>query len=208
MPISPKHIIATLIAPRYRAHAHSGRTSYINVSIRVGGVSGEVQYPIHDINHVLGLSIPEEESGGLAAMEANLAAIQAYTSEHFAIGDGDVTWPVEFTGYRILDHDHGGYAIVKYRVPKTFDGTPPQLSVTFDGIIHQYPDREALVVVKTSRGFGELRAKAQDRLPISASIPTQQVLLQDPSIMSNVAGAATAATIRAKRFVRRLIKKG
>lgn len=208
MPITPKHIIARLVAPRRRAHAHSGRTSYINVSIRDGGVSGEVQYPIHDLNHVLELSIPEEEAGGMAAMEANLAAIEVYTREHFEIGDGEKTWPVEFTGYRVLDHDHGGYAIVKYKVAKTFDGTPPQLSVTFDGIIHQYPDREALVVVKTSRGFGDLRAKSQDRLPISANIPTQQVLLQDESMLSHVSGAVTAATIRAKRLVRRLIKKG
>lgn len=208
MPTYPKHVIARLVAPRLRAHAHSGRTSYINVAIRDGVVAGEVQYPIHDLNHVLDLAIPEEEAGGLAAMEANLDAIEAYTREHFAIGDGDVEWPVEFAGYRVLDHDDGGYAIIKYRVVKTFDGTPPQLSVTFDGIIHQYPDREALVVVKTSRGFGDLRAKAQDRLPISATIPTQQLLLEGETMMGQVAGAATAATIRAKRLVRSLIKKG
>lgn len=197
-----------MFVPPRRAHAHSGQTSYINVAIRAAAVSGEVQYPIHDLNHVLDLAIPKDEAGGLAAMKANLAAIQAYTSEHFSIGDGTTTWPFEFTGYRVLDHEHGGYAIVKYRVTETFAETPSRLSVTYDGIIHQYPDRDALVVVKTSRGFGELRAKAQDRLPITANMPTQQTLIDGSTALSNVAGAATAATIRAKRFVRGLIKKG
>ena len=111
-------------------------------------------------------------------------------------------WPVEFTGYRLLAHDHGGYAIVSYRVAKKFDGTPPRLSVTFDGIIHEYPDREALVIVKTSRGFGEMRSKSQNRLPINATVTTQQVALKEESVLGNVAGAVTAATIRTKRLVR------
>ena len=69
MQLPLQSLLTRLVAPRCIAYAHSGTTSYVNVAIRDHTITGEVQYPIQDLNHVLELSIPRKRLAGMAAMK-------------------------------------------------------------------------------------------------------------------------------------------
>ena len=67
------------------AGAHSGTQSYVYLDIYDSSIEGRIEYPVADLNEVLGLSIPSDVDGALEGAEANLATIHAYSAEHFSL---------------------------------------------------------------------------------------------------------------------------
>ena len=73
-----------LLAAAPAASAHSGVQSYVYLEIYETEIAGRVEFPVRDINDVLGLDLPQDEDAATALIEDNLALLQAYAAEHVA----------------------------------------------------------------------------------------------------------------------------
>ena len=85
------------------ASAHSGEESYVYLQIYDDGLEGRVEFPVNDLNEVLGLDIPQEEEAALAATAEHLSLIQEYAATHLALGlDESLAWSITFDGYSVV----------------------------------------------------------------------------------------------------------
>ena len=144
------------------ADAHSGTQSYVFLEIFDTAIAGRVEYPIKDLNSVLGLDIPIGTTETLDALTARATAIETYTRDHFSLGpvDGATTWSYEFGEIDVLDLDSNSYAVVEFEVEERFDPPPRTFTVTYDGIIENDGDRSALLVIATDWDSGTFNNEA------------------------------------------------
>ena len=165
------------------ADAHSGTQSYVFLEIFDTEIVGRVEYPIKDLNSVLGLDIPIGTDETLDALVANSTAIETYTREHFSMGpaDGATTWSYEIGEIEVLDLDSNSYAVVEFEVEERFDPPPRTFTVTYDGIIENDGDRSALLVIATDWDSGTFDNEANELVRFSAGDTTQVVDLEDGS---------------------------
>ena len=172
------------------ADAHSGTQSYVFLEIFDTAIAGRVEYPIKDLNSVLGLDIPIGTTDTLDAVTANAAAIESYTRDHFSLGpsDGATTWPYEFGEIDVLDLDSNSYAVVEFEVEERFDPPPRTFTVNYDGIIEADADRSALLVIATDWDSGTFNNEANELLRFSAGDTTQVVNLDDGSWFKGMSG--------------------
>ena len=170
------------------AAAHSGEESYVYLDIYDDTVEGRVEFPISDVNEVLGLDIPEDEAGAAPAVEANLGTLQRYAAEHLSIGDASSEWPLVFDGYSLLEIAAGSYVILEFEVDRTFSPVPREFSATYDGILHAKPERNALLIIGTDWGSGTFNNEASELLRYTPDSTTQAVNLGDTSFWKGVSG--------------------
>lgn len=178
--------LASVFGGASPAEAHSGSQSYVYLEIYDEIIAGNIQYPIADINEVLGLSIPQDRAGASSAIEANLGALQAYTIAHFAIGDGTRWWDVEFTGQRVLELSAGSYAILEFEVTERFSPVPREFTVTFDGIMADKADRDALLLIANDWESGTFRNEGESLLRYTPDNSTQVVSLAEASFVKGM----------------------
>lgn len=169
------------------AEAHTGEQSYIYFEIFDTEIAGEVQIPVADINAATGLSIPEDETGMHTAIAANLDEIHTYILEHFSVGDGVTTWPIEFHGWRVLEFPPGSYGIFEFELGRTFDQSPREFTVFFDAVLHQNPDRDALLIIETDWQSGTFQNEARGLLRYTPGSTTQVVSLAEASFWKGMA---------------------
>ena len=177
-----------LMALPSAAMAHTGEESYVYLDIYDTTMEGRVEFPISDLDEVLGLAIPEDEEAALAAVEAELGLIQAYAQEHLGIGDGTVEWPLAFEGFSYLDVSSGSYVIFDFEVEQTFDSVPRQFTVFYDGIIHEKTEKSALLIIGTDFGSGTFNNEASELLRYTVDNSTHVVDLGDTSFWKGVTG--------------------
>lgn len=163
------------------AQAHTGTQSYVYLEIYDTAIAGNVQYPIVDVNEVLDLAIPQDRAGAFAAIQENLATLQTYTIEHLAIGDGTTWWTIDFTGFRVLEISAGSYAVLEFELAERFDPVPREFTVTFDGIMSDKPDRDALLLIASDWQSGTFRNEGESLLRYTADNPRQVVQLEQAS---------------------------
>ena len=189
------------------AHAHSGTHSYAYVVVKDGSVEGNVQFPITDLNDVLDLALPADQQGALEAMRHHRDAIEGYAAQHLTLSSNGQQWALRFTGHRVLERKSYSYAIVDYVIDEPFDAPLRRVTITYDGIVHANPHHEALVIVRTTAGFGPLQHKDDITLTISSDETTHDVSLPGESTWANVVGAARYVEAQARRLVTRLRKR-
>lgn len=171
------------------ANAHSGTQSYVYLEIFDSTIEGRVEYPVDDLNEVLGLRIPSDPDGALAGAEANLAAIHEYSDEHLALFDAAGNeWPMVFGEAESLEVGDGAYVIVNFEVDREFDPVPRQFTVAYDGIIHQKTDRDALLIIATDWGSGTFNNEASELLRFTSSNTVQDLDLGDTSFWAGFSG--------------------
>jgi len=202
-----RRLPAALLVPRRVAHAHSGAHSYVFVEVGDAFITGNVQFPITDLNEVLSLSIPQDEVGALAAMHERRDVIEGYAADRLSIGTGAASWAVAFTGHRVLERKAGSYAILDYRITSDLDPVPCRFTVTYDGIIHAKPHHEALIIVKTSSGIGPFRSVREQQLACTGGHTVQDVSLAEDSAWRDVTGAAEFITAGARKLLRTARKR-
>lgn len=208
----PLHLFSTSAArsrgviafkpPRF-AYAHSGTESYLYVKADDGSISGNVQFPVGDLNSVLGLSLPTEKAALTAAMASSSDQIESYAAEHVSVGG----WPLRFTGHRALERKVGSYAILDYELTEIPNPIPRQFSIRYDGIIHSNHHHHALILVKTSAGIGPLQTVNEERFSCSEDQHEHVVTLPDESFGNDLGGAFTHVVAGGKEFVRRARKR-
>jgi hypothetical protein len=183
-------------------YAHSGTTSYVYVIVDGSLVKGSIQYPIADLNDVLGVDLPQQGEAATAALEEHLPRIEAYALAHVAIADDAGPRVLDLTGHEVLEHHHGSYGVLHYRSRGRAD-TPRRLTITSDGIVADKPHHEVLVVLRTYAGIGRFRTQRSDHLPLDASNTTLDVALPAPSATGALVGAGTAIGRGVRRRLRR-----
>lgn len=194
-------------APWRTAHAHSGSQSYVYLAVREGRFSGSVQFPVHDINHILELSIPEDEAGARAGVEAARAALERYAEEHLAIGDGSRAWSLRFGRDRALVTAGGTYAVLEFRIDEAFAQFPTQVVISYDGVIHAYPDRNARGFVKTAIGWGPFRRNAGEGRTFTVDAPTQTFDVHEDSVRNDLTGTLRVLRRRTVKRARGLVRR-
>lgn len=183
-------------------YAHSGTTSYLYVIVDGSLVKGSIQYPIADLNEVLGIEMPQEGYEAAAALEEHLAQIEQYALDHVAIADDAGPRTLDITGHELLEHDHGSYWVLHYRTRGPAD-TPRRLTVTSDGIVADKPHHEVLVVLRTYTGLGRFRTQRSEHLPLDSSNTTLDIELPAPSTTDALVGAGAAIGRGVRRRLRR-----
>lgn len=183
-------------------YAHSGTTSYLYVIVDGPLVKGSIQYPIADLNEILGLEMPQQGEAASAALDEHMGRIERYALDHVAIEDGSGQRDFDITGHEVLEHDHGSYCVLHYRIKDPTD-PPRKLTITFDGIVAEKPHHEVLVVLRTYAGVGRFRTQRSDHLSLDASKTTLDVELPVPSATQRLVGAVSAIGRGVRRRLRR-----
>jgi hypothetical protein len=172
--------IAAVWAPA-PAGAHSGEQSYVYLDILPGGIEGRIEYPIRDVNRVLGLDLPESAEA-LDRLGPDLDRIQAYTLQHLSMGvDGD-PWTLRMLdeGVEVLDIEIP-YLILPFVVDQTFDEVPTEFQVRTDAIIEAVDGYSLLLLIGSYWEGGIYANEADHLLVYNAGRTVQTVDLENPS---------------------------
>ena len=183
-------VLATPFVGSPTASAHSGNQSYVYLEIFDTAIAGRVEYPIKDLNTVLGLDIPIGTSETEAAVSEHEAEIHAYTREHMSFGpaDGSTTWPYDFGETTILDLGGNSYAVFDFEIAERFDPPPRTFTVTYDAILESDSDRSALLIIATDWGSGTFNNESSELLRFSPGDTTHVVDLDDTSWWKGMGG--------------------
>lgn len=169
--------------------AHSGEQSYVYLDIYESTMEGRVEYPVGDLNEVLGLDIPTDGNGTLASAEAHIEVIHAYSDEHLGLADtGGTEWPIVFGELEAIDASAGAYVVVNFDVDSTFVEVPRRFVASYDGIVHAKPERDALLIIGTDWGSGTFNNEASELLRYSVDNTVQTVDLGGNSFWRGLTG--------------------
>ncbi len=177
--------VSLLVLPARPAQAHTGSQSYVYLSIFEDGITGNVQYPIADVNEVLGLDISEDRGETEDSIAQHVPELQRYTLEHFDIGDGTRSWDIEFTGFRALELPAGSYVILEFDVVESLNPVPREFTVAFDGIMHAKADRDALLLIGQDLQSGTFSSEGEPLLRYTPDNAVQVVSLAETSWLKN-----------------------
>ena len=170
------------------AFAHSGDESYVYLDIYDSTIEGRVEYPINDLNEVLGTDFPNDAEDALVAAEAERELLYQYSDEHLALLEQEgAEWPVVFGELETIGAQ-GGYIIVNFEVDQEFATVPRTFTAAYDGIIHAKPERDALLIIGTDWGSGTFNNEADDLLRFTSEQTVQQVDLGDTSFWRGFSG--------------------
>jgi hypothetical protein len=170
------------------AFGHTGNESYVYLDIYDSTIEGRVEFPINDLNDVLGADFPKNADDALVAAEAERELLHEYTDEHLALSELEgAEWPIVFGDLETLGAN-GGYVIVNFAVDKEFASVPRTFTVAYDGIIHAKPERSALLLIGTDWGSGTFNNEAEDLLRFTSDQTVQEVDLGGTSFWRGFTG--------------------
>ncbi len=165
--------------------AHSGKQSYLYLTILDDGIEGRIEYPVRDLAAATGIEIPSNPAGALRVGEAFLDEFQRYSQAHLGIGDGATNWTIDFDGVEVLAAA-GTYLQFPFRVTETFDAAPREFVVFFDAIIHAVPDKDSLLIIENDWGTATFDNESDYLLSFSQGQTTQTVDLQDVAALESM----------------------
>ncbi len=169
------------------AAAHSGKQSYLYISLFDDGVEGRVEIPVVDLGPALGIDL-ENSSGGLrAGVAAARAEIIEYVDEHMSLSGAGGPWSIEFGQPRVLGTENGPYVVTPYVVTDTFDTAPQEFTAEFDAIIETDPEKDALLLVEDNWRSATFDNGSNPLLGFSTGATVQQVVLDDAGTLTSMA---------------------
>lgn len=170
------------------AFGHTGNESYVYLDIYDNTVEGRVEFPINDLNDVLGTDFPKNADRALVAAEAERELLYEYTDQHLELSEqAGGEWPLVFGDLETLGAN-GGYIIVNFAVDQEFASVPRSFTAAYDGIIHAKPERSALLIIGTDWGSGTFNNEADELLRFTAEQPVQEVDLGGTSFWRGFTG--------------------
>jgi len=88
-------------------------------------VVGSIQFPVADLNDVLGLSVPQDQLEGPEAVKTISEPIRRYAADHFSIAGYTGPWAIDFHQVQFHKLKKGSYVYVEYRLSgEPFVGLP------------------------------------------------------------------------------------
>lgn len=194
--VVPLILLVYLLAGGPTASAHSGKQSYVYVSLYDAGLDGRVELQIADLGPVLGVDFGTEVDQIEAVTEANTDAVIAYLDDHFAISSIDgVTLTIEYDDdIRVLDRGPQSYLLIDYDVLEEFDDPPREFVVEFDAIIEANPERDALLHIENDVRSGILENESDAFLGFSTGQTVQTVSVETVSTFTQIGAVRGAGT--------------
>ena len=184
---------ATVIGAGSSASAHSGKQTYLYVNLFDDGVDGRIEFPAADLAAVLDLEFGTDPGQAARVADANAAEIQSYVADHFAIGDGEEDWDIEFGAVEILPVA-GNYILVPYTVQREFDAAPRSFVMEFDGIIHANDQKDALLHIENDWRSAQFANEADPIIGFSAGQTVQTVTINDTSTFESMGAVRALGT--------------
>ena len=185
-------VMLTALVGAPTAQAHSGFQSYVYLEVFDDAIFGRVEYPVAELNRVLGWDINEDDlEQTLADSQARRDDLIAYTQEHLTLFplDGEPgDWTFEYSEVTTLGIAGIDYAILEFEIEQRFDPSPRSFNVEYDGIIESDPDRDAFLLIATDFGSGTFNNEADEFLRFTDDNTQQLVDLDDRSFWKGVAG--------------------
>lgn len=190
------------------AHAHSGTDSYVILEWRESGVSGSVQYPVSDLNEAMGISIAQDRETAQRQVDDANDRIVEYTSEHLSIkADGLAVKPgLGPCGFFEMN-TRDSYVVVPLALPGMGGGGPATITVEYDGIISELPDRPALLDLRRFSGIGRLSQFEREQLPFSPDTTSHTVTRPTFSTTEHLITATNVGAKNLYTFGRRTVGK-
>jgi hypothetical protein len=184
---------ATVIGVGSGASAHSGKQTYLYVNLFDDGVDGRVEFPAADLGAVLGFDFGASAGQAAAVADANADEIRAYVADHFAIGDDDGDWDLEFGAVEILPVA-GNYVVVPFIVQRDFDAAPRSFVMEFDGIIHANDQKDALLHIENDWRSAQFANEDDPIVGFSVGQTVQTIIISDAPTIESISAARGLGT--------------
>jgi len=179
--------VAVLAGGFGSAEAHSGKQSYLYLSLFDDGVEARVEMPAVDVSSVLGIDIPGDVAGAEAAIADEATAIREYIAQNTALGDDDGPWRLEVADEGgILATESGLYVTFEVEVDETFDEAPQTFVADFSVIIESDPQKDALLVIENDWSSARFDNEGEHLLGFSAGMTEQLVEIETVSTLTAV----------------------
>ncbi len=169
------------------ASAHSGKQSYLYVSLFDDGVTGRVEIPAADLGPALGVDFPNELNNLREAVQTARPDIAAYVAEHTRLGADGIDWTLEYGELSILPTAGGVYVVLDFVVTNEFDGAPRTFDADFSVIIESNPERDALFLIEDDWASAVFDNENEHLLGFSVGQTEQTISLEDASTLSSMA---------------------
>ncbi len=168
------------------ASAHSGKQSYLYLSIFDDGVEGRVEIPAVDLGPAIGVDLVGFPGGLAAGVAAERAAIDRYVAEHLSLADEDGPWSIDYGRLRVLATENGPYVVLPYVIDQDFDTAPRVFTVGFDVIIESNPEKDALLIVEDDWRGAVFDNGSEPLIGFSTGLTVQEVDLDDAGTLSSM----------------------
>jgi hypothetical protein len=195
MSLSPRLALASLLASLllvvglapHTASAHSGKQSYLYVSLFEDGIDGRVEIPVVDLAAVLGIDLSGDPAGLTSAVSAARVDIEAYIAEHTGLGTATENWQLEYGDISVLPTGKGPYVVLDFVVVDNLDEVPRTFVADFSVIIESDPERDALLLIEDDWQSATFDNGSGHLLGFSVGMTEQTVVLEDASTLSSMA---------------------
>jgi hypothetical protein len=179
-------LLAVGLAPT-PASAHSGKQSYLYVSLFEDGVEGRVEIPVVDLGPVLGIDFADAPGGLSAGVTAARAEIEAYVAEHTGLGTATENWELTYGDISVLPTENGPYVVLDFVVDEDLDGAPRTFVANFAVIVESNPERDSLLLIEDDWPSATFNNGSGHLLGFSVGMTEQTVELEDESTLSSMA---------------------
>ena len=165
--------------------AHSGKQSYLYLSLYDGVVEGRVEIPVVDLGPAIGVEIPQGGAAGPVVQE-HLTVIQDYLTRNVALRDDSGEWPLEFAGWSLLDTGRGTYATFPFVADVSSSEAPRDFVANFSAVIENDPNKDALLLIENDFGTAVFDNESEHLLGFSTGNTEQRVVLTDGSLAASM----------------------
>ena len=169
------------------ADAHSGKQSYLYISVYDDGIEGRVEMPAADLGRVLGLDIPQGVGAARAAIGELTTPIIGYVSENMALSDEDGPWKLDLAdSLRILPTENGPYVVLPFTVDEVLAEAPTSFTADFSVIIEADPEKDALLIIEDDWSSATFDNGSEPLLGFSTGLTEQRVELGGASTIDSM----------------------
>ena len=128
--------------------AHSGKQSYLYVSVFDDGVKGRVEIPLIDLGPAIGVDFSTSPAALRREIVASRDEIRNYVIENTALGTASERWALDYGAMSVLATENGAYVVLDFVVAEDFDEAPRTFVADFSVIIESNPERDALLLIE------------------------------------------------------------
>lgn len=179
-------LLAVALAPA-TASAHSGKQSYLYVSLFEDGIEGRVEIPAVDLGPVLGIDFSATPDALREEVIAARSAIEAYIAEHTGLGTATETWDLQYGDISVLPTSKGAYVVLDFVVDADIDEVPRTFVANFAVIVESNPERDSLLLIEDDWPSATFNNGSGHLLGFSVGMTEQTVELENESTLTSMA---------------------
>ncbi|MFK7917039.1 MAG: HupE/UreJ family protein [Ilumatobacter sp.] len=169
------------------ADAHSGKQSYLYISVFDDGVEGRVEMPVVDLAAALEIELPTDVAGARSAVDAMTPTIRDYAIANTSLGDTEGPWKLDFDEQlSILPTENGPYVLLDFAVDEPFDTAPRTFVAEFSVIIESNPEKDALLLIENDWGSATFINESEPLLGFSIGATEQTAVLDESSTLQSM----------------------